>query len=69
MITCYELYLSGSFEKSLLEIETVVKYMESCKLDESNEQYSDACNHIARTTYAYVATTLNRESEKVNLHY
>jgi exonuclease VII small subunit len=67
LIICYELYLNKSYEESLLEIENVVKYLETCIFDESNEQYSDAYNHIARATNAYIAITLNQESDKVIL--
>lgn len=68
LIIVYELYMCGSYDESLKEIENVVKFIESCKYDESNEQYSDAFNHIVRTTNAYVAITLNRNSENVNLN-
>lgn len=43
--------------------------METCKFDESNEQYSDAYYHIACATNAYIALTLKIDSEKVNLNY
>lgn len=52
-----------------MEIENVVKYMEACKYDESNEQYSDAFSHIAQTTNAYIALALNRNYENVNFNY
>lgn len=61
--------MCGNYEESLKEIESVVKFIESCKYDESNEQYSDAFNHIVRTTHDYIALTLNRKSESVNLNY
>lgn len=67
LIICYELYFNKSYKESLLEIENVVKSLETCTFDESNEQYSDAYNHIARATKAYIAITLNLESEKVIL--
>lgn len=69
MIIVYELYMYGSYDESLKEIESVVEFIDSCKYNESNEQYSDAFNHIARTTNAYVAITLNRNSENVNINY
>jgi len=52
-----------------MEIESVLKCMETCKFDESNEQYSDAYYHIAHATNAYIALTLKIDSEKVNLNY
>lgn len=42
--------------------------METCKFDESNEQYSDAYYHIAHATNAYIALTLKIDSEKVNFN-
>jgi len=69
LIVSYELYINKSYKESYLEIENVVKFMETCKYDESNEQYSDAYNHIARATLAYIALTLQIDSEKVNYNY
>ncbi|XP_016657447.1 uncharacterized protein LOC100571226 [Acyrthosiphon pisum] len=65
LVICYELYNSKSYKESYLEIESVVKFLETCKFDESNEQYSDAYHHIARATYAYIALTLKIDSEKL----
>lgn len=56
----------GAYEESLLEIQSVLKTMESCKFDETNAEYIDAWKHIIRSTYAYIAITLNLDSEKVN---
>lgn len=69
LIVSYELYINKSYKESYWEIENVVKFMETCKYDESNEQYSDAYNHIARATLAYIALTLQIDSEKVNYNY
>lgn len=66
LIICYELYFSGNYKESLLEIENVIKSMDSCVFDESTEQYSDACNHIARSTNAYISSSLNLDFKKVN---
>lgn len=66
MITTYELYVRGSYEESLLEVENIVKSIETCTFDDSDEQYSDACNHIVRATNAYIALSLNLDSENVN---
>ena len=49
-----------------MEIESVVKFLETCKFDESDQQYSDAYHHIGQATYAYIALTLKIGSEKVN---
>lgn len=65
LIVCYELYINKSYKESYLEIENVVKFMETCKYDESNKQYSEAYNHIARATLAYIALTLEIDSEKL----
>lgn len=69
LIVSYELYMNKSYKESYWEMENVVKFMETCKYDESNEQYSDAYNHIAHTTLAYIALTLKIDSEKVNYDY
>lgn len=69
MIIAYELYMCGSYDESLKEIESVVKFIESCKYDDSNEQYSDAFNHIVRTTNSYIALTLNHNYENVKSNY
>lgn len=42
--------------------------METCKYEESDEQYSDAYYHIACATNAYIALTLKIDSEKVNFN-
>jgi len=51
-----------------VEIENIVKFMKSCKFDESNRQYSDAYYHIAHTTHVYIALSLKIDSEKVNFN-
>uniref|UniRef100_A0A2S2PAG1 Uncharacterized protein n=1 Tax=Schizaphis graminum TaxID=13262 RepID=A0A2S2PAG1_SCHGA len=56
---------SKSYKESYLEIENIVKFMKSCKFDESNEQYSDAYYHIAYATHAYIALSLKIDSEKL----
>jgi len=66
---CYELYDNKSYEKSLLEIESMVKFLESCEFGEVHEQYSNAYIQIVRATNAYVALTLNLDHEKVNFNY
>ncbi|XP_022179430.1 uncharacterized protein LOC111040046 isoform X1 [Myzus persicae] len=65
LVASYELYISKSYQESYLEIERVLKLMETCKFDESNEQYSDAYYHIAHATNAYIALTLKIDSEKL----
>ncbi|CAI6349312.1 unnamed protein product [Macrosiphum euphorbiae] len=67
LIACYELYISKSFKESYFEIEMVVKFMETCKLDESKkeEQYFDAYYHIALATIAYIGLTLKIDSKKL----
>lgn len=52
-----------------MEVENIVKSIETNTFNDSNEQYSDACNHIARATNAYIALSLNLDSENVNLFY
>lgn len=69
MIISYELYVSKSYEESLLEIESIVKSMETYKFDDSNEQYSDAYYHVARATNAFIALTLNLNCDEVNLYF
>lgn len=64
----YEQYTCKNYEKSLLEIESILLYLKSCKFDDSNKQYSEAYNHIAWATYSYIALTLNRDFEKVNMN-
>jgi len=66
LVASYELYNSKRYEESYLEIKSVVKYLETCKFDESNEQYTSAYCHIAWATNAYIALTLKIDSEKVN---
>lgn len=63
LIVSYELYISKNYKESYLEIESVLKFIETCKFDESNEQYSDAYYHIARATNAYIALTLKIDSK------
>ncbi|XP_001946582.1 uncharacterized protein LOC100165115 [Acyrthosiphon pisum] len=65
LVASYELYNSKRYEESYLEIGNVVKFMETCKFDESNEQYSSAYHHIARATNAYIAFTLKIDAEKL----
>lgn len=67
LIISYELYVSESYEESLLEIESIVKSMETYKFDDSNQQYSDAYYHVARSTNAFIALTLNVNCDEVNL--
>lgn len=69
LIITYELYTSGSYDESLLEIESVVQYIERCKSNMINEQCLNAYNHIARATYAYITLTLNLDSKMVNLNF
>lgn len=69
LIISYELFNNGDYEKSLSEIQKIVKYVEMCKFDKSNNHYLETCNHIARTSNAYIALTLNVNFEKVNLNY
>ncbi|XP_026822086.1 uncharacterized protein LOC113560423 [Rhopalosiphum maidis] len=65
LIVSYELYISKSYKESYLEIENIVKFMKSCKFDESNGQYSDAYYHIAHATHAYIALSLKNDSEEL----
>ncbi|XP_060878757.1 uncharacterized protein LOC132951078 isoform X2 [Metopolophium dirhodum] len=65
LVVCYELYNIKSYKESYLEIESVVKFLETCKFNESNQQYSDAYRHIGQATYAYIALTLKIDSEKL----
>ncbi|CAI6343167.1 unnamed protein product [Macrosiphum euphorbiae] len=65
LVASYELYNSKRYKESYLEIENVVKFLETCKFDESNEQYADAYHHIARASNAYIALTLKIDSEKL----
>jgi len=69
LIACYELYETENYEQSLLEIENIIKSMDTLKLDELFDQYLSAYIHIARATNAYIALTLNRDYEKVNINY
>lgn len=56
-----------AIRESLLEIENIVKCLKSFECDEANlMQYSDVYNHIARSTNAYIALTLNLDIEKVS---
>jgi len=61
--------MSKRYMESYLGIETIVTFMETCKFDESNQQYSDTYHHIARATKAYIALTLKIESKKVNINF
>ncbi|CAI6353710.1 unnamed protein product [Macrosiphum euphorbiae] len=65
LTTIYEHYMSKRYMESYLEIETMVTFMETCKFDESNQQYSDAYHHIARATKAFIASTLKIDSKKL----
>ncbi|KAL4141617.1 hypothetical protein QTP88_004228 [Uroleucon formosanum] len=65
LVATYELYNSKRYKESYSEIENIVKFMETCKFDESNELYSSAYHHIARATYAYIAFTLKMDAEKL----
>ncbi|XP_016658449.1 uncharacterized protein LOC100575167 [Acyrthosiphon pisum] len=65
LIAIYEHYMSKRYMESYLGIETIVTFMETCKFDESNQQYSDAYHHIARATKAYIASTLKIDSKKL----
>ncbi|XP_060836483.1 uncharacterized protein LOC132919152 [Rhopalosiphum padi] len=65
LVVCHELYISKSYKESYLEIENIVKFMKTCKFDESNVQYSNAYCHIADATYAYIALSLKIDSEKL----
>ncbi|XP_016657441.1 uncharacterized protein LOC100160247 isoform X2 [Acyrthosiphon pisum] len=65
LVASYELYNKKRYKESYLEIESVVQFLETCKFDESNEQYADAYNHIARASNAYIALTLKIDSEKL----
>ncbi|KAL5240437.1 hypothetical protein ACI65C_007847 [Semiaphis heraclei] len=68
LVATYELYNNKRYKESLLEIESVVKYLDACVFDESNQQYSDAYHHIAQATNAYIALTLkdkNTDSAKL----
>ncbi|KAL5240438.1 hypothetical protein ACI65C_007848 [Semiaphis heraclei] len=65
LVASYELYNNNRYKESLLEIESVVKYLDICKFDKSNRQYSGAYHHIARATNAYIALTLKIDSEKL----
>jgi len=66
LVATYELYINKSYQESYLEIESVLKFMETCTFDESSKQYSDAYYHIARATNAYIALTLKIDSDKVS---
>lgn len=59
--------MSKRYEDSYLEIESIVKFMETCKFDESDQPYLNAYHHIAQSTYVYIALTLEIDSEKVIL--
>lgn len=39
--------------------------MTLCTEDRTYKQYSNAFNHIALSTYAYIALSINLDSEKV----
>lgn len=65
----FELYNNRSYEKSLKEIEGVVKSLDSCTFDDSYKQYSNSFNHIARSTYAYIGLSMNVDSKKVNFFF
>jgi len=69
LVASFELYNRKLYKESYLEIESVVKFLETCKFDESNEQYADAYHHIARASNAYIALALKIDSEKVNFNY
>lgn len=51
-----------------MEIKSIVKYLQSCKFNERDEQYSVAYNHIAQTTFGFIALTLNLDFKMVNLN-
>ncbi|KAL5240440.1 hypothetical protein ACI65C_007850 [Semiaphis heraclei] len=65
LVASYELYNRKHYEESYSEMKSSVKYLETCKFDESNEQYSDVYFHIARATTAYIALTLKIDPEKL----
>lgn len=46
-------------KESLMAIEDLVKSMNSVSFDESNEQYIAAYDHILRSSYAYIALSMN----------
>lgn len=65
LVASYELYNSKRYKESYLEVESIVKFLETCKFKEYNEHYADAYHHIARATNAYIALTLQIDSKKV----
>ncbi|XP_016657442.1 uncharacterized protein LOC107882879 [Acyrthosiphon pisum] len=65
LITIHEDYMSERYKESYLNIESIVKFMETCKFNESDKQYSDAYHHIARATNVFIALTLKIDSEKL----
>ncbi|XP_022178163.1 uncharacterized protein LOC111039142 [Myzus persicae] len=64
LIVSYELYIRKSYKESYLEIERVIKFLETCAFNE-HKQYADAYHHIARATYACIALMLPIDSEKL----
>lgn len=60
------MFENKNYIKSLEEIKEVVQFMDSCHFDETNDKYSNAFNHVARSTYAYIALSMNLDYEKVN---
>lgn len=65
LITAYELYDSGNYKESFQEIESLVRHMDLCTFNESDKQYIDAFNHIVRSTYAYIALSINMDYSEV----
>lgn len=69
LIISFEYYNSANYKKSLSEIEGVVKHLDSCTFDDSLKQYTNSFNHIARSTYAYIALSMNGDPKEVHLFF
>ncbi|XP_050540163.1 uncharacterized protein LOC126904874 [Daktulosphaira vitifoliae] len=64
LIICYELFLEGRKEESLIKINELIQYMEKEEIYYQFENYIDAFKHVAYSTHSYILTTLNMSSNK-----
>lgn len=64
----YEQFTNGNFSEALVEIESVINFLNTSKYDESDAQHS-VYNHIAWSSKAYIELILNLDYKKVNFSY
>lgn len=62
LIVCYELYTTGKLDDSLKEMEDFVNSMEVTKFSDSDAQYTDAYNHILKSSFAFIAVSMNHNN-------